>query len=188
MDAQDAYMSPTSLSRIKLQTWLGGSPTFRGMLVHWTQDSVPRVTWAGMPCSPGSTLDLAKLLIYQHLLGFYTKQVRALQGSTTSLLTFQSLREKLSFGFVSATFGCVRKQCIACSLKQSCLPVQRFPANRQEAAAGERRPGITAHNLTFYYLATFTEHSLALIHQCKKPANTLTWLERDFPAFYGVLL
>lgn len=67
-----------------------------------------------------------------------------------------------------------QKQRIACSLKQSHLPVQRFPANRQKVAAGERRPGITAHNLTFYYLSTFTEHSLALIHQCKKAANIPT--------------
>lgn len=167
-------MSPTSLSRVNSRHGLGLAP-HSGECWHTEPRTVSLVSpEQALPCSPGPALYMPKLLTYQHLLSFYAKQVRALQGSTTSLLTFQSLREKLSFGFVSATFGCVRIQCIACSLKQSRLPVQRLPANRQEAAAGERRPGITAHNLTFYYLATFTEHSLALIHQCKKPANTLT--------------
>lgn len=87
-----------------------GEPHTQGECWHTEPRTVSLVSpEQAVPCSPGSALYMAKLLTYQHLFSFYTKQVRALQGSTTSLLTFQSLREKLSFGFVSATFGCVRK-------------------------------------------------------------------------------
>lgn len=108
-----------------------GEPHIQGECWHTESRTVSLMSpEQALPWSTCSALYMAKLLTYQHLFSFYTKQTKALQGSTTSLLTFQFLREKLSFGFVSVTFGCVRKECIAYSLKQSHSPVQRFPANR----------------------------------------------------------
>jgi len=129
-------------------------------------------------CSPGTALYVAKLLTFQHLFSFYTK---ASQGPLKEYIIFADISvpegEALLWLHVSHLWLC---QKIVHSLfsQAKLFPCSKVPRKQTEVAAGERRPGITAHNLTFYYLSTFTEHSLALIHQCKKPANTPTRLER----------